>query len=176
MALAIFALGSNVGDRLQHLQRAVDALAPMLQGLRCSRIYESRAVTPPGAPPEWDTPFLNMTLCGQTELPPQALLEAVKILEAALGRQARGHWGPREIDIDILAVDDIIMDTPALTLPHPRLTERAFVLYPLQDILPSWKYPAGGEYNCYTPSDLISAKNMLYSNDFALTEYHIGVS
>jgi 2-amino-4-hydroxy-6-hydroxymethyldihydropteridine diphosphokinase len=80
--------------------------------------------------------FVNLCAAGDTELAPRALLDLIHGVEAALGRERRERWGPRTIDIDILAYGDEHIDEPGLTVPHPRLTERAFVLVPLLDIAP----------------------------------------
>lgn len=129
--LVYLALGTNLGDRLANLTSAIQALPPTLQPLAVSRVYE----TPP-----WgylDQPaFLNQVIQAQTELAPQELLHWLKRLESDLGRQPGLRYGPRLIDLDILLYDDLQLETPALTIPHPRLAERAFVLVPLADLAP----------------------------------------
>lgn len=134
--IVYLALGTNLGDRLANLRTAVDTLPPEVAVVKTSHVYE----TPP-----WgyeDQPaFLNMALQGETQLLPEALLKYLKKLEAKLGREASFHWGPRLIDIDILFYDDLVLDTPRLTIPHPRLHERAFVLVPLAEIAPDWMHP-----------------------------------
>jgi 2-amino-4-hydroxy-6-hydroxymethyldihydropteridine diphosphokinase len=134
------ALGTNLGDRLDNLQVAIAALPPAVKVLKRSPVYE----TPP-----WgltDQPaFLNMVLSGRTRLAPLKLLTFLKDLETRLGRQPSIRYGPRKIDIDILFYDDIVLDTPELTIPHPRLQERAFVLVPLADLAPRLVHPALGK-------------------------------
>lgn len=130
------ALGTNLGDRPANLRAAVAALPPAVRVTAVSPIYE----TPP-----WgftDQPaFLNMAVRGKTNLPPLALLDFLKTLETDLGRRQSFRWGPRLIDLDILFYADLTLDTPPLTLPHPRLHERAFVLIPLADIAPALVHP-----------------------------------
>lgn len=130
------ALGTNLGDRLGNLKLALAALTPQMEVKARSGIYE----TPP-----WgyeDQPrFLNQVVKVKTYLEPEPLLKHLKRLEVALGRQPSLPNGPRLIDMDILFYDDIILDTPSLKLPHPRLQERAFVLLPLMDIAPDLLHP-----------------------------------
>ena len=130
------ALGTNLGDRVGNLRRAVAALPPTLRVTALSSIYE----TPP-----WgytDQPaFLNMALSGETDLTPQALIAFLKDLETGLGREKTFRNGPRIIDMDILFYDDIVFDRADLVIPHPRLHERAFVLVPLNDIAPDLAHP-----------------------------------
>ena len=130
------ALGTNLGDRFANLQAAIAALPPAVRVLAQSPVYE----TPP-----WgltDQPaFLNMVLKGETALAPVELLKRLKLLETGLGRLPAVRWGPRRIDMDILFYDKLILDTPELTIPHPHLHERAFVLVPLADLAPDLVHP-----------------------------------
>ena len=130
------ALGSNLGDRLDNLRSAVTALSPQLEVKAKSHIYE----TPP-----WgyeDQPrFYNQVIKADTYLQPEPLLRHLKRLEVALGRQPNFQNGPRLIDLDLLLYDQLVLDTPALTLPHPRLHERGFVLLPLMDLAPEYIHP-----------------------------------
>jgi 2-amino-4-hydroxy-6-hydroxymethyldihydropteridine diphosphokinase len=133
------ALGTNLGDRLENLRAALAALPPEVNILVKSGIYE----TPP-----WgyvDQPaFLNMALKGETSLEPEQLLEYLKALEHELGRVPSFLYGPRRIDLDILFYDDLVLQTPDLAIPHPRLAERAFVLVPLAEIAPELRHPVLG--------------------------------
>ena len=142
--MVILGLGSNQGDRLRHLKDAARELAALLEELRCSSVYESTALLPEGAPADWNMPFLNMAVRGSTELAPSALLGALKDIERRLGRKARGHWGPREIDIDILAYAERIIVEPGLAIPHKELLQRDFALVPLAELAPSWVHPVAG--------------------------------
>ncbi len=142
-------LGGNVGDRRRTLRQAVQLLTaetqpPVLANAVLSPLYENPAMLAPGAPPEWDAPFLNMVVVGETLLSPPALLSEMKRLEHKLGRQPRGFWAPREIDLDILAYEDEVMCTTALVLPHAGLLERGFVLVPMARVWPDWRYPLPG--------------------------------
>ncbi|MFO3796946.1 MAG: 2-amino-4-hydroxy-6-hydroxymethyldihydropteridine diphosphokinase [Anaerolineales bacterium] len=140
MAEVFIALGTNLGDRLENLRRALECIAAKVQIVRLSSIYE----TSPWGYTE-QPPFLNLVLSGQTELQPQPLLEFLKSCEQALGRRPTFRYGPRLIDLDILAYEDRILETPTLTLPHPHLHERAFVLVPLHEIAPNWIHPRLGK-------------------------------
>ena len=130
------ALGTNLGDRRANLRAAIAVLPPAVTVLVESPIYE----TPP-----WgitDQPaFLNMALKGETLLAPLALLSLLKRRETQLGRTPSIRYGPRQIDMDILFYDGLILDTPELVVPHPRLQERAFALVPLADIAPDYYHP-----------------------------------
>ena len=135
MAEALLALGGNLGEVRATFDRAL-ALLCAGPGLRLAARSSDYATPPWGV--EDQPPFVNLAIAVETDLTPQALLAHVQAVELALGR-ARTHerrWGPRPIDIDILAYDDIIFDEDGLTLPHPRLFERAFVLVPLAEIAP----------------------------------------
>jgi 2-amino-4-hydroxy-6-hydroxymethyldihydropteridine diphosphokinase len=133
-------LGTNIGERLVNLHAALSALPPEVVLLAQSKIYET---------PAWgfeDQPaFLNMAITGETQLQAGQLLKHLKQLETRLGREPSFHWGPRLIDIDLIFYDDLILDTPQLVIPHPRLHERAFVLVPLADIAPDRMHPTLGK-------------------------------
>ena len=139
MSILYLALGSNLGDRFANLLAAIAALPPSIRVLNQSPVYE----TPPWGLAS-QPPFLNMTLKGGTQLEPRALLAHLKKLETRLGRQPAVRWGPRLIDLDILFYDELILDTPGLTIPHPHLHERAFVLVPLADLAPELVHPVFG--------------------------------
>jgi 2-amino-4-hydroxy-6-hydroxymethyldihydropteridine diphosphokinase len=134
--LIYLALGANLGDRLGNLRLAIQALPPAVHLLSASPVYE----TPP-----WgflDQPaFLNQVIQAQTDLSPLELLDLLKRLETHLGRRPGLRYGPRLIDLDILLYDNLQLETPALTIPHPRLAERAFVLAPLADLAPELTPP-----------------------------------
>ena len=134
------ALGTNLGERLDNLRAAIQTMPPEIQVLEESHVYE----TPP-----WgyeDQPaFLNMVIKAETDLEPEALLTYLKQLEVGLGREQNFRWGPRLIDLDILFYDDLVIDTPPLVIPHPRLHERAFVLVPLADVAAEFVHPALGK-------------------------------
>ncbi len=140
MSTIYLALGTNLGNRPANLSAAIDALPPAVTVLSRSPIYE----TPPWSVTDQPA-FLNMALKAETHLAPLALLEHLKRLETRLGRTPAVRYGPRLIDMDILFYDDLVLDTPELTLPHPRLHERAFVLVPLADIAPDFVHPVLGK-------------------------------
>lgn len=137
-------LGTNVGDRRAHLEDALARLAAHVDGLRCARVYASDAMLPPGAPPGWAMPFLNTVCVGTTRLAPTALLAETQAIEAALGRGPHPRWAPRVIDLDLLLYGDAVVETPTLTVPHPGLAERPFVVLPLAEIAPDWREPVSG--------------------------------
>jgi len=139
--MVILGLGTNLGDREQTLRQAVLELKALLSQVICSPVYESPALLPETAPKDWDMPFLNMAVRGESTFTPKALLAEIQALERKLGREKRGHWSPREIDIDILACDGVIINEPTLTVPHQALLKRDFALIPLADIVPEWVYP-----------------------------------
>ncbi len=140
MALVYIALGANLGDRRANLAQALRLLPPDVQVEAVSALYESPP-QPPAPPPS----YLNAACRATTELAPEALLTYLKGIEATMGRQDTGRWGPRPIDLDIALYDDVVYDGETLQIPHPRLAERAFVLRPLLDIDPSLAHPAMGE-------------------------------
>lgn len=135
------ALGTNLGERLNNLRVAIQSMPPEITVLVESQVYE----TPP-----WgyeDQPaFLNMVVRAETGLEPKPLLKYLKQLEARLGREKSVRWGPRLIDLDILFYDDLVIDTPPLIIPHPRLHERAFVMVPLADVAIDYVHPVLGKF------------------------------
>lgn len=134
--LVYLALGSNVGNRAANLKAAIAALPPQMEVKAKSRVYE----TPPWGYANQEK-FLNQVLKVQTYLKPEQLLKHLKRLEVALGREASFQNGPRLIDIDILFYDDLVFESPTVTIPHPRLHERGFVLMPLMDLAPDLVHP-----------------------------------
>jgi 2-amino-4-hydroxy-6-hydroxymethyldihydropteridine diphosphokinase len=130
------ALGSNLGDRLAHLQSARGRLLLLHNGsgpFLCSKIYESSPVDCPDGSP----PFLNAAIEISTSTPPLDLLSQLQLIEFEAGRPSQHEFhGPRTLDLDLLYYGDINLSHPSLTLPHPRLAERIFVLKPLADICP----------------------------------------
>ena len=131
MHTIFLALGTNLGDREKNIKEALKLLKEKVIGMKLASIYESK---PQGRINQGN--FLNSALKGKTSLSPQELLHFVKGIERKMGRVDRGINGPREIDIDILFYDDIVLDTPDLKIPHPRISERDFVLRPLLDLAP----------------------------------------
>jgi 2-amino-4-hydroxy-6-hydroxymethyldihydropteridine diphosphokinase len=130
------ALGTNLGDRQANLQTARESLVPEIMIQNCSSVYE----TPPWGY-EHQPSFLNQVLEVQTALEPLPLLAALKAIEAQMGRLKTFRFGPRLIDLDILFYGQRVLDSEHLTIPHPRLGERAFVLVPLNEIAPDFVHP-----------------------------------
>ena len=134
--LVYLGLGSNLGDRLANLKAAVNNLTPQLDARAQSSIYE----TPPIGYTE-QPEFLNQVVMAESYEKPEALLAHLKRLEIVLGRKPGIPNGPRLIDIDILFYDDLVLNSPSLVLPHPRLAERGFVLMPLNEIASDLVHP-----------------------------------
>jgi 2-amino-4-hydroxy-6-hydroxymethyldihydropteridine diphosphokinase len=144
--MILLGLGSNIGDRERYLDRALALLvANDIAIARASSLVETPALLPEGAPAEWNIPYLNQVIVVETEQSPTELLASIKAIEQQLGRMDRGRWSPREIDIDILSYHNKIIDDAALTLPHPQMHSRRFVLEPLAEIVPDWVHPVLGK-------------------------------
>jgi 2-amino-4-hydroxy-6-hydroxymethyldihydropteridine diphosphokinase len=136
VTIAYLGLGSNLGDRLAHLQAAVDGLAaiPHVRVVAVSHVYET---TPVGGPEQGD--YLNAVVAVDTALDARELLGVAQGLEQHEHRERRERWGPRTLDVDVLLVGDARVSEPDLVVPHPRLAERAFVLVPLADVAREWE-------------------------------------
>jgi 2-amino-4-hydroxy-6-hydroxymethyldihydropteridine diphosphokinase len=133
-------LGSNLGDREENLLQAIQKLEPEIHPQKVSSIFETSPwgyLDQPG--------FLNCAVEAVTGLTPRKLLQKLKTIESEMGRQPSIHFGPRLIDLDILLYDDLILSTKNLTIPHPLLVERAFVLVPLSEIASDLRHPISGE-------------------------------
>jgi len=129
MTRAFLALGSNLGDRAGYLREAVAAIPDLVA---VSPVY----LTEPVGGPEDQGPYLNLVVELDTGRSPHELLELCRRLETAAGRERNERWGPRTLDVDVLWVEGATVDEPELTVPHPRIWERAFVLAPLHDLAP----------------------------------------
>ena len=138
MTRAVLSLGANLGDRLAALQAAVDALAARVAIVAVSPVYETEPV---GGVEQPD--FLNAVVLVETDLAPRALLTFAHEVEHAGGRVRGERWGPRMLDVDLVAYGDVVSDDPSVTLPHPRAHERAFVLRPWLDVQPDATLPQG---------------------------------
>ena len=138
-ASAYLALGSNLGDRLETLQRSVELLdrRPGIEVVRSSRVYETDPVGPP------QPAYLNAVVEIRTDLEPHELLEGTQAVEEELGRVRAERWGPRTIDVDVLTFDERVIDETELVVPHPRMHERGFVLVPLGELDPDPTLPGG---------------------------------
>lgn len=139
MPVAYVALGSNLGDRLAILREALRRLRQLGRIEAVSSVYETDPVGYDDQPP-----FLNAVALLRTDLDPNTLLARLLAIEADLGRVRTFPNAPRTLDLDLLFYDDLILNAPDLTLPHPRLHERAFVLVPLAEIAPELIHPILG--------------------------------
>ncbi|MFL9654896.1 2-amino-4-hydroxy-6-hydroxymethyldihydropteridine diphosphokinase [Streptomyces sp. PB17] len=148
---AVIALGANLGNRLETLQGAIDALedTPGVRVKGVSPVYETE---PWGVAPDSQPSYFNAVVIVKTTLPPSSLLERAHAVEEAFHRVRDERWGPRTLDVDIVAYADVVSDDPHLTLPHPRAHERAFVLAPWLDVDPDAALPGQG-----TVADLLAA-------------------
>ena len=137
MSIAYIALGSNLGDKEKNLRRALLLLTQ--QGVEVVRVSSFLSTEPYGVT---DQPqFLNAVACVRTSLAPLALLDVLLATELAMGRVRLRHWGERNIDLDLLLYEDVVLNTPRLRLPHPDMQNRDFVLLPLAEIAPELKHP-----------------------------------
>lgn len=136
---AVIGLGSNLGDRHEHLCAAVAALSQLGRLVAVSSVYESVAV---GGPPQ--PPYLNAAARLATQLGPSRLLESLLAVESSRGRVRGERWGPRTLDLDLLWVRGLLLVDSVLTVPHPRLAERAFAMIPLVEVAPDATDPADG--------------------------------
>jgi 2-amino-4-hydroxy-6-hydroxymethyldihydropteridine diphosphokinase len=142
MAVCLIGLGSNLGDRRQMLGRAVEQLAGHAAVRLCGQ--SPWLETSPAGGPSHQPPFLNGAVVVETSLPPEAMLEFLHEIEAGLGRRRQERWGPRPIDLDLLLCDREVRQTPALVLPHPRMTWRRFVLEPAASVAAAMVHPLTG--------------------------------
>lgn len=157
-------VGSNIGNRFSHLQRAAQLLKERyFKDLKSSIILETKAILPNGAPPEWDKPFLNMIVYGSCSSSPEELLKGLKQIECDIGRpQVYEKWAPRVIDLDILLWDDLTLDTPYLKIPHPELINRPFLLHlvamlsPIPIINKTFGYDIPSIQDCFLKSFTLS--------------------
>ena len=138
-SLVAFGLGSNMGPSRFLLSSSIASLADLLAEARVASIYRTEPVSDFVQPH-----YLNTVVIGRTDLPPEALLAIAKRLEQLAGRKAGPRDSPRPLDIDLLLYGQLVCDHAELTLPHPRLRERAFVLAPLSEIDPEWRLPPDG--------------------------------
>ena len=136
-------IGSNIGDRRDNLYRAVVALAAGTGGCAVSSIVESE---PWGF--ESDNRFMNLGVSLCSDMEPQQMLDRIHEIERRLGsashRNEQGGYIDRLVDIDIVAIDDLVIDTPTLQVPHPHLPERDFFLRPMMELAPEWRHPVTG--------------------------------
>lgn len=141
--MIVIGLGSNVGDRLDHLRQAIAQFNQhdRVSVRAISPVYASDAQLPDKAPPTWNLPFLNAAILCESSLTPHQLLAVCQQVESQLGRIKQGRWSPRLIDCDILYWAGVSLVSDTLTVPHPALMSRPFMLWPLMDIFTAWDYP-----------------------------------
>lgn len=140
MSLMYIGLGSNVGDRKNHLEKAAKALSSLSEKpIRLAPMYESSALLPPEAPLEWDRPYLNSVAEIECSKEPTEVLKVLRKIEDEQGRVREARWSPRTLDLDILYVENKTDVGPFLVLPHPEILNRHFVLSPLRDLNPLLK-------------------------------------
>lgn len=144
------ALGANLGDRAANMREALRRIGERCRIVAVSSLYESPALVDEGSPAGPD--YLNAVAEVEASLAPGEVMRLAKEVERALGREPGGHWAARPIDIDILLYGERAIDTPELTVPHPRMAERAFVLAPLAEIAPEAAHPLLGG----TAGDLVA--------------------
>lgn len=156
--MIILGLGSNTGNCLANLRHALQLIKkiPQLVVKQVSPIYLSDALLPENAPDSWNKPYLNLAVLCETTLSPYDLLNHTKQIEIDLGRKPEKNWGPRVIDVDILAWDDLIQHDKVLHIPHEYLHERPFALWPLADVAPQWIYPLSGPHQGKTALEISS--------------------
>ncbi len=137
MAIVYIGIGSNLGNREENCNRAIDLLVHKgIKLIKRSPLYETE---PWGVKKQ--PRFINMAVEAETILTPEELFNTLKKIESALGRRETIRWGPRIIDLDILLYDDLVINTPELEIPHAGIKDRAFVLKPLSDIAPDKVHP-----------------------------------
>jgi pantoate--beta-alanine ligase len=139
MVPCLLGLGSNLGDRVENLSLAIAAIRKRA-GIRFASASSFHETTPVGGPPG-QTRYLNAAVAIETHLSAEALFTALVEIERKLGRERTERWGPRTIDLDLLLYGDALIESPALTVPHPRMSERRFVLAPAAEIAADWRHP-----------------------------------
>ncbi len=153
---AVLGLGTNLGDRLASLRMAVARLRalPDLRIDAVSPVYESDAMVPEGAPPDWGRPYLNLAVLARWADPAEGLLRTLKQIEADLGRRPRERWAPRVIDLDLLAFGRLALANGTLTVPQAGLSDRPFALLPFADVAPGWRFPVATSLAGRTAAEL----------------------
>ncbi|MEM7617387.1 MAG: 2-amino-4-hydroxy-6-hydroxymethyldihydropteridine diphosphokinase, partial [Pseudomonadota bacterium] len=163
-------LGSNLGKPYDNLMLAIDHLQGkygkniLLDDIKLSKIYQSKAIVTDEAPNHWrDLDYLNIAIMGETEYSPHDLLAEIKQIEQIIGRDLNSaKWAPREIDIDILLYDDLILSDDILQIPHKMLLKRDFALKPLVDLIPQQKFHLPNEFYNKSYRDIY---DILFDND-----------
>ncbi len=156
--MVVLGLGTNLPDRLTHLRQTLQLIKriPGLTVKKVSPVYLSDALLPENAPPEWNSPYLNSAVLCDTSLTPQDVLRYAKKIELLVGRTPEKKWGPRIVDIDILAWDDLVLYDDQLHIPHEHLSDRPFALWPLADVMPHWIFPLPNLWQGKTAAEIAS--------------------
>ena len=145
---AVVALGANLGDREATLARAVELIGDEIGPVEARSAWlATEALIHPDDPATAYPPYLNGVLLARTALEPEEVLRRLHAIEARLGRdrsRETARWRPRTVDLDLVALDDVTLDTPELRLPHPEMHKRRFVLAPMAEVWPDWRHPRLG--------------------------------
>ena len=165
MHVAYIGFGSNIGDRLSHIQNAIHTLSKT-EEITLQKISSVYTTDPVGY--EAQAQFLNGVAAVQTSLSPLSLLHTLKHIETAIGRKHRIRWGPREIDLDILIYGNLCVQTEKLVIPHPEMHLRGFVLVPLAEIAPDLVHPVFQETIQTLHNRLENSKSILKKEDCIL--------
>lgn len=167
MAIVVVGLGSNLGDRASAMQRAIDELSDSIRWDSVSSLYETAPMYVEDQPP-----FLNATAIGSTDFGPFALLRRLKETESKIGREERVRYGPREIDLDLIAYGSLALRSRgerSLELPHPKTPERRFVLAPVYEIAPGLMLPGLGAVAQLFEATNAQAQDVKRINDAVLS-------
>jgi 2-amino-4-hydroxy-6-hydroxymethyldihydropteridine diphosphokinase len=156
MVESLIALGTNLGDREENLRRAVRAIGALGRVSCTSSVFETEPMYL-----ERQGPFLNCVICLETDLAPRALLDALRAIEAEMGRERGVRYGPRTIDLDILFYGGEVVSEEGLEIPHPRIAERRFVLAPLSEVRPRLVHPVLGKTVSELASSLVSERKVV---------------
>jgi len=169
--MIILGLGSNLAHRISNLRRGLTLIKsiPNTRVLNVSPLYLSDALLPENTSPMWDQPYINLALSCETSLSPDELQTHLKEIEKTVGRkQEKRRWGPRVLDIDILAWDDLVRKDELLIIPHRDLCERPFALWPLADIAPEWIFPEPGPYQGKKAAQIVERWGSRFSGEAPL--------
>lgn len=160
-----FILGSNLGNREKNLSAAIEMLekAFNLKNIRESKLLENKALLKPNSPKSWDVDFLNIAISADIDInifTIDQILTQIHRIEDLLGRKRQGkNWQPREIDIDIAAISDLVIDDDHIKIPHQELLNRHFFLSTMNQVEPNWRFPVTGEYLDKTISEILAIKD-----------------
>jgi len=161
------ALGSNLGERVQNINSAIQKMN-FLENVQVSNFYESPALLPNNSAEHWNKPYINAVISGCTALKPSELLNKIKRIENDLGRHSDNpRWSPREIDIDILFYGNEVINESKLQIPHKEIEKRAFVILPLLDLAPEFIHPTLNKsmFELRNELSLKSISNTIMVND-----------